>query len=295
MADSATTRNRFRKQSLGSNLNVWGDPYLNDNLDLIDYSLDGQSSVAISGASTTLSANNYAADESRGRVLIFSGTLAANSTVTIPSVQKVYDVINGCTMAGFTLTLKTASGVGASLPSGFSHCICDGTDTTLRKLLNYGGSEILNVGAASAGTSVPQYVQVTTAAEDRSMSGYRISSVGTATATHQAPNLSQMNAAIAAAGIPASAGAVLVSPTDTSANYLGAKVSGSSGILISTTNPSGNAVVNFAGTAFAGATGSTAGAIGMVPAPVAGDNLLFLTGAGTFGAASSVLEVQVFS
>lgn len=295
MADSPTTRNRFRKQSLGSNLNVWGDPYLNDDLDLIDFSLDGQSTVAISSTSVTLTSNNYAADQARSRVLVFTGTLTGNSEVIIPAVQKNYKIIDQTTRAGFTLTIKTSAGVGAAIPPGFCVVICDATDTALRQQTNWSGVEIQNVGAATATTSIPQYAQVITAAENRSMGGFRLGSVGTATASGDAPNLGQVTAMIAAAGIPAASGAVLVSLTDTTPNYLGAKVIGTSGISISTSNPTGNAQLVYAGVAFGGATGTTAGSIGMVPAPSAGDQGKFLSGAGTYGNASSVLQVQVFS
>ena len=50
----------------------------------------------------------------RNATLKFTGTLAANRTVTLPdSLEKVYNVIDGTNHAGYTLTFKTASGTGS--------------------------------------------------------------------------------------------------------------------------------------------------------------------------------------
>jgi len=295
MADTATTRNRFRKQSLGSNLNVWGDPYLNTNFDLIDDALDGQVTITLTSGTTTLTSVNYAADESRMRMLILAGTLSGNCTIIIPSVQKWYLVPNGATMGAFTITIKTSGGVGASIPSGGSYIVsCDGTDTSIRRTLDFGSNELKNVGSATASTSAANFAQVVTATENRSMGGFRLTSVGTGTANADAVNKSQMDAAIAAAALPASAGAVLVSLTDATPGYISTKIAlGSSSVLGTRANPGANEILVLP--AFVAATSTSAGTAGVVPAPQAGDDTKFLSGAGTFAAASSVLEVQVFS
>jgi hypothetical protein len=242
MADSATTRNRARKQSLGSNLNVWGDPYLNDNLDRLDESLDGQTSFAFpSGTSTTLTSTNYAADQARMRWLILTGTATANGTAIIPGVQKYYHVINLGTAAlgSYTLTMKTASGVGASVPAGYSVVQCDATDTSVRRPIDWGSLEIINVGAAASPTSVARYNQVTTAAENRDMGGYLLNSLGTATAAHQAANKGYVDAVSANIGTSVNPGSLRVTSLDGTAGYLGDKLLGTLGVTLTTNTGAG--------------------------------------------------------
>lgn len=246
MVDTATTRSRLRKQAQGTNLNIWGDPYLNTDLDLIDDALDGHSNITISAASTTLTSTNYAADQSRMRVLVLTGTLAATSTITIPSVEKYYLIVNNCTMAGFTLTIKTASGVGVSLPTGFRVVTCNATDCFARIQVDMGANEIVNAGTPTVSSSLATKGYVDTATAVRDMGGFRITTLGTGTATTDAVNLGQMTVAIAAGAIPAASGAIKVSLTDTTANYAGAKFSAGNGVAISTSNPAGNEILAFA-------------------------------------------------
>lgn len=296
MADSPTTRNRFRQQSLGSNLNVWGDPYLNTNFQLIDDSLDGQTTITLTSGTTTLTSNNYATDEARMRVLVLAGTLSGNCTIIIPNVQKWYLVINGTTQASYTISIKTSGGVAASIPSSIGSCsvTCDGTDSAVRRTLDYGSNELTNVGTATASTSAATFGQVVTATENRSMGGFRLTSVGTGTATADAVNLGQMSAAIAAAGIGTGGGAIRISVTDTTPNFLGAKLfMGTATVGLTTANPGGNEAMLIP--QMVGATTAAVGTIGLVPPAGTADTGNFLRGDGSWAAAASVLETQVFS
>jgi hypothetical protein len=130
MADSATTSNRFRKQTLASNVNVWGDPYLNTNFDLIDAALDGVSAIAVGTATaTTLTSTNYASDQTRNRVHIYSGTGTQTLTATIPLVTKNYLAIND---AAGPVRYIMASGTGATVEAGrISWVVSDGTNVRL--------------------------------------------------------------------------------------------------------------------------------------------------------------------
>lgn len=126
MPSSPTTRNRLEKQGAGENSNTWGAPKLNTVLDLVDASLDGLTTKALTG-NYSLTSTNYAADESRNRVLRFTGT--GSFTVTIPSVEKWYIVDNQTTG---TLTITTGSGTTAALPTGLLSVVaCDGTNCKL--------------------------------------------------------------------------------------------------------------------------------------------------------------------
>lgn len=123
MPSTATTRNRFEKQGSGENANTWGAKLNTTGLDLIDAALDGITSFSLSGAKT-LTSTNFAADEARKRVLhITEGT---GGTVTIPSVEKIYLVINDTTG---DVVFTTGGGEDGTLPTGLSAwAVCDGTN-----------------------------------------------------------------------------------------------------------------------------------------------------------------------
>ncbi|HYE38224.1 hypothetical protein [Methylocaldum sp.] len=145
MPSSATTRNRFEKQAAGENLNTWGAPKLNTVFDLIDASLDGWTSFALSGTKT-LTSTNYASDESRARCLnVSSGT---GGTVTIPAVEKVYLVRNA---SSGDVIITTGGSTNATVKTGeVRWVISDGTDCLLAKYTDLGGDKLTNVGTPTA-------------------------------------------------------------------------------------------------------------------------------------------------
>jgi microcystin-dependent protein len=91
---------------------------------MIDESLDGLTSIAVSG-NVSLTSTNYVTDQSRRRTLRLTGSPGASYTITIPSVEKFYWVVN---QSNASQTIK-AGGAGVSVPSGAMYpVICDGTD-----------------------------------------------------------------------------------------------------------------------------------------------------------------------
>lgn len=123
MASSPTTRNSLAKQGTGDNSGSWGSVLNTQVFDLVDEALDGFVSVVING-NVTLSSTNYVTNQARNRMLKFTGT--GGFTVTIPGVQKHYIIHNASSGA---VTVKTASGVGASIAAGaITGLYCDGTD-----------------------------------------------------------------------------------------------------------------------------------------------------------------------
>ena len=145
MPSSSTARNRLEKQAAGENLNTWGAPKLNTVLDLVDASLDGWTTKALTG-NTTLSSANYSADEARSRVLKFTGT--GSFVVTIPAVEKVYLVWNACSGE---VTLTTGSGpTGAVAPGEVALLISDGANVRKLKVSDYGGGRIANLAEPTA-------------------------------------------------------------------------------------------------------------------------------------------------
>lgn len=116
MVDTPTTRNRFRKQALGTNTNTWGDTKLNEVEDCIDQVIDGVETINLtSSADYTLTTTNYTtADEAKNRVLVFTGTLSAAVNVIVPSVEHEYNIVNTC---GQILTVKPSAGTGVAIPN----------------------------------------------------------------------------------------------------------------------------------------------------------------------------------
>lgn len=206
MASTATTRNRFEKQGLGENFQTWGQPKLNNLFDLIDAAIDGVLPLALTG-SVTLTANNFAADQARYRVIAMTGLLTNDAVVTIPAVQKWYWLINAAT--GGTVTVKTASGVGAVIPAyGAVGVYCDGLDCAIMRTLDFAGERLRNVGTGTAATD--------------------------------AVNKGQLDAAIAGAAIPGAASTVRITSSDTTPDYVGNKIAVTGDLVATVLSPGGD-------------------------------------------------------
>ena len=67
-------------------------------------------------------------DEAMQAISAFTGTLAVNVEVVVPSETKIYFLANR-TSGAFSLTIKTAAGAGVVVGQGANAIlICDGTD-----------------------------------------------------------------------------------------------------------------------------------------------------------------------
>ena len=133
MADSATVRNRFRKQEVGAKTNAWGGDWNEDGgSDRIDESLDGVSSFTLSGTKT-LTSTNYETDEARMRTLNI--TSGRGGTITIPAVEKWYLVRNN---TSGTVVFTAGGATTASVLTGAtSIVICDATNCYSLSLSTY--------------------------------------------------------------------------------------------------------------------------------------------------------------
>lgn len=106
---------------------AWGT-FLNDNTQLIAAIATGLSSVNIAGLSTyTLTANSYAADQSRPLMQDYTGALTGNCTVTLPNVQK-FGWARNSTTGSHNVLLTSGGGTQATiLPGAYWHAYwCDG-------------------------------------------------------------------------------------------------------------------------------------------------------------------------
>lgn len=218
MTDSATSNKRLRKQSLGSNTNTWGETKLNEVLDAIDQCMDGYESIALT-ADLTLTTTNYTtADQAKYRVVNFTGSAGAVA-VTFPSVQGWYLILNN---NSGVVTCKCAAGTGVAIPAGYIALIYgNGTDMA-------NGAPMLIPGAMTVAG--------------------QIHGLTAGTAATDAVNKTQMETAIATAGLPATSGTILNSSNDAAAGYNTAKNTAKSGagLAQSTLNSGANEQNQFA-------------------------------------------------
>ena len=129
MASTYTSNIRLEKQGDGENPNAWG-AILNTNvIDLVDQAVAAYQIVSVSGTTPiTLTQVNGATDQSRKAILSFDGTLTAETSIIIPSVNKMYYVRNN-TSGSFALKIKTAGNTAITIEQGSNVMVAsDGTD-----------------------------------------------------------------------------------------------------------------------------------------------------------------------
>ena len=105
MASTYSTDLKLELMVTGENSGTWGDK-TNTNLNLLDQAVSGYQLVTVT-ANTTLVMSNATISNARNAVLELSGTIAANTTVNMPAIQKTYIVKNNTTGA-YTLTFRGA-------------------------------------------------------------------------------------------------------------------------------------------------------------------------------------------
>lgn len=129
MADTATTSLRARKQSLASNQNIWGDPYLNTNLDIFDAGTTKFQTLTCTGGSYVLSSTDYdSSAESIAAGLYLTGALTGNLAVVAPARRKITNIRNATT-GNFTVTWGVTGGVQVTVPANARGLVyTDGTD-----------------------------------------------------------------------------------------------------------------------------------------------------------------------
>jgi len=119
MPSTYTTRIRLEKQADGENPNSWG-AILNQNvIDLVDEAIAAYTTVVVSSADVTLTANDGTSDQSRSPFLELSGTVSASLNVIVPEKSKGYILNDKTTRQNdAAITFKTGSGTGSTVPSG---------------------------------------------------------------------------------------------------------------------------------------------------------------------------------
>jgi hypothetical protein len=107
MPSTYTTNLRTEQQATGENRSTWGTK-ANRNFQLLEDAITKQITVALSDADYSLTTADGATDEARCATISFSGTLTANRTITIPSVDKIYLLYNGTT-GGKSLSISNGT------------------------------------------------------------------------------------------------------------------------------------------------------------------------------------------
>ena len=129
MASTFSTDLKLELMATGENAGTWGTK-TNTNLNLVQQAIAGYETINVASSDVTLAMSNASISNARNMVLEFTGTLAANRTVTIPdNIEKFYTIIDSTTHSNFTLTFKTASQSGVLLCQGNKYILySDGTN-----------------------------------------------------------------------------------------------------------------------------------------------------------------------
>jgi len=152
MASTFSSDLKLELMATGENAGTWGNK-TNTNLNLVQQAVAGFEAIDVASADVTLAMTDATISNARNATLKFTGTLAANRTVTLPdSIEKVFNVEDGTDHAGNTLTFKTASGTGVLLCEGNCYVVySDGTNIVktneYRKWRTLTAAETIQAGA----------------------------------------------------------------------------------------------------------------------------------------------------
>ena len=165
MANTTSANLKLTVQQTGENSGTWGQ-ITNTNLLILEQAISGYDSYNITTTSAALSVSNGAVSNGKNMVLKFTGSLTANTTVTIPdSIERVYILHDTTTRGGFSLTFKTVSGTGVTLINNKIHIVySDGTNVTDisgSSLANTTLQQVVSNGSTSDGTISVSNVTVT--------------------------------------------------------------------------------------------------------------------------------------
>lgn len=131
MASTFSTSQKFELIATGEKAGLWGST-TNTNLQLVEEAVGGYLSLDVASSDQTLTIDNGSSSNGRNMIIKFTGTLAGNRSVTVPdSIEKMYLIEDGTSRStsDYTLTFKTASGTGVTMPVGSKMVVySDGTN-----------------------------------------------------------------------------------------------------------------------------------------------------------------------
>lgn len=112
----------------GLHTNNWGDE-TNDNLTTLENAIKGTSSIVVTG-NATLSQQQCAA-----AILLFSGSLTADTTITVPATSNQWTVQNNTTGA-FKLNLQVAGGNSVEIAQGSTALVATPNGASIASLVS---------------------------------------------------------------------------------------------------------------------------------------------------------------
>jgi hypothetical protein len=136
MASSFSTNSKLELVTTGEKAGLWGT-ITNTNLQILEQLSTGYLSLAVGSSDQALALDNGATSNGKNIYIKLTGTLAANRTVTIPDTAERVMVFEDATTRESsgsikTLTIKTVSGSGVTVPSGATVLVySDGTNVNL--------------------------------------------------------------------------------------------------------------------------------------------------------------------
>ena len=133
MASSTSTDLKLELITTGEKSGTWGT-ITNTNLQILEQAASGYLSLAVGSADVALSLANHATANGKNLYYKLTGTLTAARTVTMPDGAERVFIVEDATArssSNYTLTVKTVSGTGVTLPVGSTTILySDGTNVT---------------------------------------------------------------------------------------------------------------------------------------------------------------------
>ena len=133
MASTYSSDLKLELITTGEKSGTWGT-ITNTNLQQLEQAASGYLSLDVASSDVALALSNGATSNGKNLYYKLTGTLAANRTVTMPdSAERVFIVEDATSRSAsnYTLTVKTVSGTGLTLPIGSTTVLySDGTNIT---------------------------------------------------------------------------------------------------------------------------------------------------------------------
>jgi len=120
MASSTSSDLKLELITTGEKAGTWGT-ITNTNLQILEQAASGYLTQSIASSDLALSLSTFAVSDGKNLYYKFTGTLAANRTVTMPDGAERVFIVEDATArssSNYTLTVKTVSGTGVTIPIG---------------------------------------------------------------------------------------------------------------------------------------------------------------------------------
>jgi len=133
MASTYSSDLKLELMTTGEKAGTWGT-ITNTNLQQLEQAASGYLSLAVGSSDVALALSNGAVSNGKNLYYKLTGTLSANRTVTMPDSSERVFIVEDATArssSNYTLTVKTVSGTGLTLPIGSTTVLySDGTNIT---------------------------------------------------------------------------------------------------------------------------------------------------------------------